>query len=187
MSVGARGRRRHAACRLRAAVGECLAAPGPKFVQCLVAPGHAHDVTLALPALASDPEILATVVVEPFTGTYPEIAAAPPDGYSGQVGFDVTRALRSLWPAVDPTTTMTRHWPSERHREITTAARDLLADYKESDPDLDFAGGEEPGPEVAALLGPAVPHHRTLLVATRRVDDLRGAARHGRVVAQRFS
>ncbi|MET1000885.1 MAG: sigma-70 family RNA polymerase sigma factor [Acidimicrobiia bacterium] len=134
------------------AVEECLAAPRPKFVQCLVAPGHAHDVTLALPALARDPEILATVVVEPFTGTYPEIAAEPPDGYSGQVGFDVTRALRNLWPAVDPTTTMTRHWPSERHREIATAARDVLADYKESDPDLDFAEAKSPAQKLLRYL-----------------------------------
>jgi F0F1-type ATP synthase beta subunit len=102
--------------------------------------------------LTRDPEILATVVVEPFTGTYPEIAAEPPDGYSGQVGFDVTRALRNLWPAVDPATTMTRRWPSERHREIATAARDLLADYKEADPDLDFAEAKSPAQKLLRYL-----------------------------------
>ena len=43
-----------------------------KLVVCLEAPGHTHEVTVALPA---NPTVITTIVVAPFTGSYPQITA----------------------------------------------------------------------------------------------------------------
>lgn len=118
-----------------------------KFVVCLQAPGHTHDVTVALPGLAANPSVLTTVVVAPFTGTYPPVAAVVPEGYDGQVAFDPRRARRRLWPAIDPAKTMSRSYPSRRHHDLASAARQILVDYTAWDPTLerpDPAGLAEP-------------------------------------------
>ena len=66
-------------------------------------------------------------MIEPFAGTYPSVAPAPPEGFDGQVAFDVHRARRGLWPAVDPARTTSRWYPSERHEHLATRAREVLA------------------------------------------------------------
>jgi RNA polymerase sigma factor (sigma-70 family) len=109
------------------AVAECLRSPERKLVALLQGPGHAHDVILALPALARDPNVLSTIVIAPFTGSYPEIEPEPPEGFDAQVAFDVRRALRALWPAVDPTRTVSHEYPDERHARLAAGARDVLA------------------------------------------------------------
>ena len=67
--------------------------------------------------------VLSTIVIEPFAGTYPAVAPAPPEGFDAQVAFDVHRARRGLWPAVDPARTTSRWYPSERHEHLATRAR----------------------------------------------------------------
>jgi RNA polymerase sigma factor (sigma-70 family) len=120
----ARARRAHFGSTLT----ECVRSPAPKLVALLEGPGHAHDVLLARPVLARDPNVLTTIVIEPFNGTYPPVAPEPPEGFDAQVAFDLHRALRSLWPAVDPSRTRSRWYPSERHEQLATAVRDRLAE-----------------------------------------------------------
>jgi len=114
-------------------IAEVLRGDQPKLVVCQQAPGHVHDVTLALPTLASDDAVLATFVTEPFTGTYPPVPEAIPEGFDARIAFTRTRAAAGLWPAVDPATTGSRHWPDQRHAGISAAARQLLASYEEVD------------------------------------------------------
>ena len=109
------------------ALGECLSSPGDKLVALLQGPGHAHDVMLALPALAADPSVIGPIVIEPFEGTYPQVDPEPPEGFDAQVAFDVSRALRALWPAIDPARTTSRRYASVRHERLAVAAREALA------------------------------------------------------------
>ena len=108
----------------------------PRLVVCLEAHGHAHDVTLALPFLAANANVVATLVIEPFTGDQPALGDRPPEGYSGQVAFDQRRAVRHLLPAVDPRVTVSRHYPSDRHAQLAQVARRLLESYQAQDPEL---------------------------------------------------
>jgi hypothetical protein len=117
------------------ALDELAASAGEKLVICQSAPGHAHDVLIAVRGLASDPDVLATIVVEPFVAPT-DIAREPPEGFTAQVAFDIARAKRQLWPAVDPRTTVSRAYPSERHARIANAARDVLDAYQRRDPEL---------------------------------------------------
>ena len=41
-----------------------------------------------------DPDVLSTIVIEPFDGHYPRVTAEPPEGFDAQVAFDVRRAKR---------------------------------------------------------------------------------------------
>jgi F0F1-type ATP synthase beta subunit len=52
------------------------------------------------------------------------------------VSFGVWRALRRLWPAVDPLKSSATRYPSQRHRELAEAARAVLAQYQAIDPEL---------------------------------------------------
>jgi RNA polymerase sigma factor (sigma-70 family) len=126
------------------ALTECLARPGDKLVALLQGPGHAHDVMLALPVLARDPGVVATIVIEPFEGSYPPVDEEPPEGFDAQVAFDVARARCGLWPAIDPNRTQSRWYPSSRHEQLASCARDVLAT-------VDLAGGAQP-PELARYL-----------------------------------
>jgi RNA polymerase sigma-70 factor, ECF subfamily len=127
----------HAADRRRhfATVLERLATtPGRKVVTCVPAPGHEHDITLALPGLAADPSVLATVVVAPYN---PEPAAVPPtlpEGFDARITFDPARARARHWPAVDPARSSVRTYPNMRHQAIARAACSALVDYAASDP-----------------------------------------------------
>jgi RNA polymerase sigma factor (sigma-70 family) len=112
--------------RFGRALSECLGSEGRKLVACVEGPGHAHDVILALPALSRDPAVLSTIVIEPFGGEYPLINAEPPEGFDAQIAFDIHRAKRGLWPAIDPTRTASRWYPSERHAALASRARSAL-------------------------------------------------------------
>lgn len=122
-----------------------------KVVVCLEAPGHAHDVTVALPALASNATVITTIVVSPFTGSYPQITARVPEGYDSQVAFDPLRASRRMWPAVDPGTTSSIAYPSRHHHDLADAARRLLHGYAAWDADLHLPNPTIlPAPDTAA-------------------------------------
>jgi RNA polymerase sigma factor (sigma-70 family) len=125
-----------------AALDEVAASPGEKLVICQSAPGHAHDVMIALPGLACDPNVLATIVVEPYV-VAPEIKTRPPEGFTAQVAFDPARAKRQLWPAIDPRTTISRSYPSERHARLANGAREALTKYQQQDPDLALDGRDD--------------------------------------------
>ncbi len=112
------------------------ATAGQLVVFCLVDAGHTHDVEVVLPALSADPRVLTTVVIEPFTGQYPQVGTVPPEVYHQQVAFDRRRARRGLYPAIDPWATTSRSYPSDRHRHLVEAARSLLATYDRFDPEL---------------------------------------------------
>jgi F0F1-type ATP synthase beta subunit len=118
------------------ALAELLADGGLKVVVCQQVEGHALDVTLALPALASSDAVLATFVTEPFTGEYPPVPAALPEGFDARIAFTKSRAAAGLWPAIDPQRTASRQWPSDRHHRLSTRARVLLASYETLDPTL---------------------------------------------------
>jgi F0F1-type ATP synthase beta subunit len=103
---------------------------------------------LALPALARDRSVLATVVIEPFEGGFPPVPNEPPEGFDAQVAFDVERARRGLWPAIHPARTTSRWYPSTRHEQLAHAARAHLARTS-----LPTEGGDV-DPLVRALLQP---------------------------------
>jgi RNA polymerase sigma factor (sigma-70 family) len=109
-----------------------------KVVMVLTAPGHHHDVTLALAALIDDPRVLTTIVIEPATGEVATPQPGPPEGFDTQVAFDRTRALRNLWPAIDPPTTSAGSYPSDRHRVLAESARSLIERYRAIDPTLEL-------------------------------------------------
>jgi hypothetical protein len=81
--------------------------------------------------------VLATFVVDPWRtdGDQP-VPDDLPEGYDGRVTFDLSRARRGLWPAIDPRTTNSRWWPDERHRDLAERARTVLRDHQAADPDL---------------------------------------------------
>jgi hypothetical protein len=123
-------RRRHFAESLN----RLAATPGPKVVTCVPAPGHEHDITIALPDLAADPSVLATVVLAPYTPEPGPVPAALPDGFDARITFDPARAHAHRWPAIDPDRTNVRTYPNQRHHNIAAAARVALADYANLDP-----------------------------------------------------
>jgi len=112
--------------------------PGPKVVMVVPAPGHEHDVTIALPGLAADPSVLATVVVAPFTLDPVVVPDSIPDGFDARITFDPTRARLRTWPAIDPARTNARASPDPRHYQIASAARETLISYSTLDPALDM-------------------------------------------------
>lgn len=118
------------------ALTEVLANDEPKLVVCQQVPGHTHDVTLALPRLASSESVLATFVTEPFTGEYPPVPDALPEGFDARIAFTRVRAAAELWPAIDPRKTVSRQWPNDRHERLSAAARSLLRSYEEHDSTL---------------------------------------------------
>jgi F0F1-type ATP synthase beta subunit len=61
-------------------------------------------------------------------------SAVPPEGFDAQVTFDATRAVRQLWLAVDPLRTIAAVYPSARHEQIASRARDVLEQYRATDP-----------------------------------------------------
>jgi RNA polymerase sigma factor (sigma-70 family) len=121
-------------------LAEVAASPTPKVVVCQDAPGHRHDVLVALPGLAADPSVVTTIVVEPHVGTS-VVSPVPPEGFGSQVAFDRARATRGWWPAVDPRTTTSRRYPSERHERLAGAARETLAAHQARDPELRAPSG----------------------------------------------
>lgn len=128
-----------AATRRRAfqeAVSEVLADNAPKLVVCQQVPGHMHDVTLALPNIGSADAVLATFVTEPFTGGYAPVPEALPEGFDARIAFSTVRAAAGLWPAIDPARTYSRHWPSQRHQQVSITARAVLDWYELLDPTL---------------------------------------------------
>lgn len=127
----------HAADRRRrfaASLERLAAAPGPKVVTCVPAPGHEHDITVALPGLAADPSVLATVVLATYSAEPPTIPQALPEGFDARITFDRARARACRWPAIDPERTSVRTYPDRRHEQIAHAARNVLTDYATIDP-----------------------------------------------------
>ncbi len=112
--------------------------PGRKVVMVVPAPGHEHDVTVALPGLAAAPDVLATVVVSPFTAGSRAVPEGIPEGFDARITFDPVRARRRMWPAVDPSRTGVRASPSARHERIASAAREALGAYGLLDPSFDL-------------------------------------------------
>lgn len=112
--------------------------PNPKVVMIVPAPGHEHDVTIALPGLAGDPDVLATIVVAPFNPDPVVLPEAVPEGFDARITFDPTRAGLRIWPAIDPTHTGVRTNPDARHAQIASAARKTLDTYSGLDPTLDM-------------------------------------------------
>lgn len=113
-------------------------ARGEKVVMVLTAPGHHHDVTLAVAALADDPRVLTTIVIEPATNDAAVPQPARPEGFDAQVAFDRSRALRHLWPAIDPLTTSAATYPTDTHRQLAESARALVERYRAVDPTLEL-------------------------------------------------
>lgn len=110
------------------------AAPGPKVVTCVPAPGHEHDITVALPGLAADPSVLATVVLATYTSEPRAIPEALPEGFDARITFDRARARARCWPAIDPERTSARKYPDSRHEQIAHTARIILTEYAAIDP-----------------------------------------------------
>ncbi|HEY3722651.1 MAG TPA: sigma-70 family RNA polymerase sigma factor [Acidimicrobiia bacterium] len=110
------------------------ATPGPKVVTCVPAPGHEHDVTVGLPGLATDPSVLATVVLATYTAEPAVVPEVLPEGFDARITFDRARARARRRPAIDPDRTSVRTYPDERHEHIARVARAALADYAAIDP-----------------------------------------------------
>lgn len=144
--------------------------PRPKIAMVVPAPGHEHDTTIALPGLAVDPTVLATIVVAPFTPERTHAPAAIPEGFDARITFDLTRANLRIWPAIDPAHTNARDYPDPRHHEIATAARETLTAYASIDPVLDLP---DPGTfSDSALAERAQQLHRYLSHAFRPFEHL---------------
>ncbi|MBO0713766.1 MAG: sigma-70 family RNA polymerase sigma factor [Acidimicrobiales bacterium] len=107
-----------------------------RVVVCLVDAGHRHDVEVALPGFRSDPTVLTTIVVEPFLGAYPQPGLEPPESYDQQVSFDPRRVRSGLYPAIHHATSVSRSWPSDRHRDLANEVRRRLSAYDLVDPEL---------------------------------------------------
>ena len=130
IAPGARADRRR---RFGETLAWLAATPGAKVVTCVPAPGHEHDITLALPELAADPSVLATIVLATYTSQPPAIPERLPEGFDARITFDRNRAgIRR--PAFDPSRTSARTYPDERHERLADAARACLADYAVLDP-----------------------------------------------------
>jgi len=130
-------------------VNELISSRHDKIVMLLTAPGHHHDITVAVAQLARDSSVLTTIVIEPATTDVTVTRAVPPEGFDAQVSFDASRAVRQLWPAVDPLRTTAAVYPSARHKQIASCARDVLEQYRVVDPDLQM---HEPDDYSDALL-----------------------------------
>ena len=89
---------------------------------------------MALPRLAADRSVLATVVVATYTAERATVPLALPEGFDARITFDPSLARARLWPAIDPGRTSTRTYPDARHEHIARAARYVLADYAVNDP-----------------------------------------------------
>ncbi len=139
----------------------------PRFVVCFESRGQGHVVEAALPVLAASRDVLATIVVEPYQGTYPAPVLSIPEGYDAQVAFDPVRSARRLYPALDPRSTMSRRYPTARHRRLAERCRELLRGYQECDPDL----GLDPAPEGDRAYVAAVQALIRFLVQNYRVAE----------------
>ena len=120
--------------KFAATLARLATTPGHKVVTCVPAPGHEHDITVALPGLAADPSVLATVVVATYATQPATVPHALPEGFDARITFDPARAKARLWPAIDSGRTSTRTYPDTRHENIARAARDALTDYAVIDP-----------------------------------------------------
>ena len=125
-------RRRQFAASLKRLTGT----PGRKVVTCVPAPGHEHDITVALPGLAADPNVLATVVVATYNPERAKVNDTIPEGFDALLTFDRARARARLWPAIDPSRTTARTYPNDRHEQIANAARSAISAYVALDPTL---------------------------------------------------
>ncbi|MGF1596229.1 MAG: sigma-70 family RNA polymerase sigma factor [Acidimicrobiales bacterium] len=112
--------------------------PRPKVAMVVPAPGHEHDTTIALPALAADPSVLATIVVAPFTPERGDVPRGTPEGFDARITFDPIRAGLRIWPAIDPAHTNSRDYPNPRHEQLAAEARETLTAYASIDPGLDL-------------------------------------------------
>ncbi len=112
--------------------------PRPKVAMVVPAPGHEHDTTIALPGLAADPTVLATIVVAPFTPERGDVPGGTPEGFDAQITFDRIRAGLRIWPAIDPANTNCLGYPNPRHEELAAGARETLTAYASIDPGLDL-------------------------------------------------
>jgi len=144
--------------------------PRPKVAMVVPAPSHEHDTTIALPGLAADPTVLATIVVAPFTPERTDVPGGTPEGFDARITFDPTRARLRIWPAIDPAHTNTHDYPDPRHEQIAAGARETLAAYAAIDPGLDF-------PDPATLTDTALAQraqrlHRYLSHAFRPFEHL---------------
>jgi F0F1-type ATP synthase beta subunit len=89
---------------------------------------------VALPGLAADPSVLATVVLATYSSEPPIIDDALPEGFDARITFDRARARAHSWPAIDPEHTSVRSYPDSRHEHLARAARTVLTDYTALDP-----------------------------------------------------
>jgi hypothetical protein len=119
--------------RFAASLERLAATPGDKVITCIPAPGHEHDVTVALPSLAADPSVLVTFVSAVYSSEEPVIPEALPEGFDARLTFNRPRANAGLHPAVQPHRTSARRYPTDRHRSLAAAARDLVAAYERLD------------------------------------------------------
>lgn len=143
---------------------------GPKVVMVVPAPGHEHDVTIALPGLAANANVLATIVVAPFTYDRDVVPEDIPDGFDARITFDPIRAGRHIWPAIDPARTGARTNPDPVHDQIALTARETLIAYTRLDPALNM-------PDPATFDDPAFAEraqqlHRYLSHAFRPFEHL---------------
>lgn len=109
-----------------------------KVVLLAPAPGHEHDVTLALPTLAADPNVLLTIVVAPYAPGRAAVPDTVPEGFDARITFDARRAAIRSWPAINPARTGARRYPDARHERIAAEAREAISVYTRLDPALDL-------------------------------------------------
>jgi RNA polymerase sigma factor (sigma-70 family) len=122
--------------RFASSLQRLAATPGPKVVTCVPAPGHEHEITIALPGLAADPNVTATFVVAAYSANPIIVPSALPEGFDARITFDVPRARARMWPAIDPGRTRSRCFPDSRHERIAECARVALQDYAQLDPEF---------------------------------------------------
>lgn len=79
---------------------------------------------------------ITSFVISAFEDREEDGRAALRAPWDARITLDRKRARRGLYPSIDPTGSLSRSDPGERHRRLASAARTLLADYERLDPDL---------------------------------------------------
>jgi RNA polymerase sigma factor (sigma-70 family) len=100
--------------------------------------GFEQDVEASFPRLLDParPGAVSTIVIAPFNDAHAALDQVHRP-YTTQWVLDRDRSNKRLYPAIDTRLSLSSAKVSERHEMLRNAVRDIIADYRESDPHFD--------------------------------------------------